>query len=440
MIVFTDGSTSPLMQVSADGGAPSPLTRLDVSKHETSHRWPQVLPDGRHFVFTVRSSENDVPGIYLGSFDSPSRTRLVAELSNAAYVTAPSGIGYLLFARGRSLLAQPLDLTARRLVGEPTVVTEKVWYSGQRSRAAFSVSDTGVLVFDTVTRGRDTELAWFDRTGARRGSFGPFAPTRISLYPDAARLALDNFEETGTSKIWTVDVARGNPVRFTSAGNDSEWTPIWSPDGTRIAFGSEGGIFERSTDRIGERSQLLKSDQLVRLNDWSREGRFLAYRQQPKGDLWLLPMSGADRKPISFLQNGNNVAFSPDSKFVAYDSDESGNREVYVRPLLQSGEAGGSTWRVSNGGGRYPRWRADGRELFYFANDLAALTAVPVASASQFDPGAPNVLFHGRLNTGITATFDVTPDGQRFFIAAPAPADASTSATIVLNWMSALKK
>ena len=114
MIVFTDGSTSPLMQVSADGGAPSPLTRLDVSKHETSHRWPQVLPDGRHFVFTVRSSESDVPGIYLGSFDSPSRTRLVAELSNAAYVTAPSGIGYLLFARGRSLLAQPLDLTARR--------------------------------------------------------------------------------------------------------------------------------------------------------------------------------------------------------------------------------------------------------------------------------------------------------------------------------------
>jgi hypothetical protein len=158
------------------------------------------------------------------------------------------------------------------------------------------------------------------------------------------------------------------------------------------------------------------------------------------GDLWLLPMSGVDRKPILFHQKGNNLAFSPDSRWVAFDSDESGSREVYVRPLLQSGEAGGGKWRVSNAGGRNPRWRADGHELFFLANDFSALISVPVAPASQFDAGPPTVLFHGRLNTGITPSFDVTHDGQRFFVAAPVPADTSTPVTVVLNWMAALKK
>ncbi len=438
MIVFTDGSTSPLMQVSADGGALTPVTHLDRSRHETTHRWPQVLPDGRHYVFTIRSSENDVPGIYLGSFDSPTRTRLTADLSNAAYVTTTSGIGYLLFARGRSLLAQPLDLDARRLAGEPTVVTDKVWYLGERSYAAFSVSDTGVLVFDTATRGRDTEVTWFDRTGVRGASFGKFA-SGISLSPDGSRLAIGNFEETGTDKIWIVDVAHGNPARFTPAGNSSENTPKWSPDGTRIAFTTETGIFERSTGGIGNPAQLLKSDKKLELTDWSRDGRFLAY-QNHHGDLWLLPMSGSERVPLSLGQIGSNLAFSPDGRFVAYDSTESGAREIYVRGLLKSGNLGGGKWRISNGGGEYPRWRADGRELFYFANDFSSLIAVPVASGSQFDAGSPNVLFHGHLNTGISASFAVTPDGQRFFIAAPVPADASTPATIVLNWMTALKQ
>jgi Tol biopolymer transport system component len=416
-----------------------------------------MLPDGRRFVFTIRSSSNDVPGIYLGSIDSPLRTRLVADLSNAAYARSSTDLGYLLFVRGRSLLAQRLDVEGRRLTGEPTVVAENVWVSTERSRAAFSISETGVLVFDTVTRGRDTELASFDRRGVRQASFGQFAPAKISLSPDGTRLALDNFETTGTFKLWTVDLTRGIPSRWNSTLEKSDRTPVWSSDGTRIAFASDEGIFERSASDGGDVSLLLKSDQRISLDDWSRDGRFLLFRYvdfrsnintresgPSNADLWILPMAAAgDRTPIALAQTGSNAsngAFSPNGKWIAYDSEESGGREIYVRAMPTAGQAvSGAKWRVSKGGGRYPRWRDDGRELLYFADDLSALLAVSVRTETVFEAGTPEPLFRGRLNTGITPSF-ATSDGQRFFIAAPVPAETTAPATVVLNWTAALKK
>ncbi len=453
VIVFTPGSNSPLLQVSADGGEAVPVTSLDASRGETSHRWPFFLPDGRHYLFTMRGGGRDVPGIYVGSLGSSVRTRLTGDLSNAAYAASSSGAGYVLFARGRSLLAQPFDDDQLRLTGEPIVVDDNVWNSRVWALAAYSVSQSGVLVLDSVSRGRDVQVAWFDRTGARRHVLGQFASAKFSLSPDGKRVALDNMDpQTGTMKLWTVDLARSVTTRFTPGAKDAEQSPVWSPDSTRIAFASGHAIFERSSSGSGDDSFLLKADGPVLVQDWSRDGRFLLYRKfdsrttevsrpfTSKGDLWVLPMpasAGRTAFPVVMSQSDDNQGvFSPDGKWIAYDSDESGTREVYVRAFSTSGSTG--KWQVSQGGGLHPQWRGDGRELFYLAADLSKLMVVAVTPGESFEAGPPKLLFGGRFDTGITAQFNVSPDGQSFLISVPMAAEGSTPATVILNWTAAL--
>jgi len=446
VIVFTPGSFSALLQVSAEGGEAVPVTSLDASRGEVSHRWPFFLPDGRHYLFTMRGGQRDVPGIYVGSLNSSVRTRLTGDLSNAAYATSSSGAGHLLFARGRSLLAQPFDVDHLRLSGEPVVIDDNVWHSNAWSLAAYSVSQSGVLVLDSISRGRDVQVAWFDRTGARRGGVGEFSSTKFSLSPNGTRVALDSLDpQTGSLKLWTIDLARGMTTRFNPEAKDVEQSPVWSPDGTRIAFASGRGILDRSANGAGDESLLLKADRPSLPRDWSRDGRFLLYRRSdPKtmGDLWVLPISeGADKRAFPAVDsqfNVNNGAFSPDGEWIAYDSDESGTREVFVQAFSKSGSAG--KWQISQGGGLHPQWRGDGKELFYLAADLSKLMVVAVTPGRSFEAEPPRLLFSGRFDTGITPQFNVTPDGQKFLISVPMPAEGSSPPTVILNWTALLKK
>jgi serine/threonine protein kinase len=447
VIVFTRESLGPLLRVAADGGEPTVLTTLDASRLEASHRWPLFLPDGRHYLFTIRSGQPDVRGIYVGALDSPERTRLVGDLSNAAYAATPSGLSYLLFGRGRSLLAQRFDVDRLRVTGEPIVVADNVEYSNGWSYAAYSVSENGILVYDSFSRSRDIQLTWFDRTGTRRGTVGEFYPAKVSLSPNETRVALDSIDpQAGTLRLWTVDLVRGVSSRVGS-GRDDERSPIWSPDGTRITFAADGILVERNSTGAGEKSVLLKSDGLMVPRDWSRDGRFLLYARfdsKTKWDLWVLPVSPEKaQKPFPFAVNTfneDNGVFSPDGKWIAYDSDQSGTREIFVQAFSPRSAGFGGRYQVSKGGGRYPQWRRDGKELFYLAADSSKLMAVPMPTRTTFEVGVPKPLFEGRLNTGITPSFAATSDGQRFLLPVPIATEGSSPATVVVNWTAALKK
>jgi Tol biopolymer transport system component len=445
VIVFTPDSSAPLLRVSENGGEVAPVTSLDDTPGVASHRWPWFLPDGRHYLFTMRGGPADITGIYVGSLDSPARTRLSGDLSNAAFATSSSGEGYLLFVRGRSLLAQPFDVDRLRVTGEPWVVDDNVWYSSAWALGAYSVSQSGVLVIDSVSRGRDVQIAWFDRTGTRGQTLGEFSSQKFSISPDGTRVALDSMDpQTGTMKLWTLDLLRGVTTRFSPGSTGPEGSPAWSPDGARIVFFYQGAIFERSSNGIGDDTLVLKTDGQIRIQDWSKDGGFLLYRRrfdaQNKGDLWALPMSaGANRTPFPVAKtqfDEGDAAFSPDGKWVAYDSSESGRREVYVQAFSTSGSAG--KWQVSNAGGLHPQWRGDGKELFYLSTDLSMMMSVGVTPGVSFQAGTPKRLFGSRFDTGIVAQFAVTPDGQKFLISVPM-AQSSAVPTIILNWTAALK-
>jgi serine/threonine protein kinase/Tol biopolymer transport system component len=445
VILFAPDSNVGLFRVDANGGSPAAATRLDAARHETSHRFPFFLPDGRHYLFTIRSTQPDVRGVYLGELDSAGRTRLVEGSTNAAFAASRSG-GYVVFARGRTLLAQSLDLSRKTVTGEPSVVVDNVQFNAVSSKADFSVSEHGVLVYDSFPRGQGTQLMWLNRSGVRGQSLGEYATSRVSLSPDESRVALNTLDaETGTFKLWVVDLGRGVPSRLRSGANDAEATPVWSPNGTRIAFTIGRALMERSSAVGGDETELLKSDHLVDVTDWSRDGRYLMYMQddaKTKSDLWILPMSpNIGRQPVPFARGDadeRNGAFSPDGKWVAYDSDESGTPEIYVQKFSESVTSREGKWQVSKGGGVYPQWRLDGKELFYLSGDATALMAVPIFSGSRFEAGVPRSLFQGRMQTGNTLTFAVSADGQRFLLPLPVAQGGTRPARVVFNWQSAL--
>ena len=391
VIVFAVGGPGPLYRVSAAGGEPIPLTTLDQSRFET-HRWPSFLPDGRHFLHFVRSSQPESGGIYVGSLDSKETNRLLPTILNAAY--APPG--FLLFFRNETLMAQRFDADGLQLTGEPFPVAEHVAYELGLGRGAFSVSENGVLAYRTGSGQIDQPL-WFDRGGKQIGSLGEAGLyATLALSPDERRVAVDRIDpQTGTNDIWLFDLLRGIPSRFTTdpAGDSN---PLWSPDGSRIVFSSnrEGiwNLYQKIASGVGNEEVLLKSSEWKVPVDWSSDGQFILYEKvesKTKRNLWVLPMSG-NRQPFPFLQtefNEQQAQFSPDGKWIAYTSDESGAPEVYV----QTFPASGGRWRVSTGGGSQPKWRRDGRELFYIAADRK-LMAVDVKLGATFEAGVPKTL------------------------------------------------
>jgi len=421
-------------------------TRLEGKGPETlleKARWsPYFLPDGDHFLFAAYSPRSERRGIYVGSLDSNESKRLLGDYSSVVY--APPG--YLLFLRQWTLMAQPFDASRLQLIGEPLPIADQLTVTGTEFRGAFSVSETGVLTYSSGPNLR--ELVWFNRAGQEVGRVGtPDAYDQPALSPDGNSVAVRNPNPLfGAFDVWLVDVSRGTRSRFTA---DPVWTDahIWSPDGSRIAFSSPRNgnwdLYQKTTSAMAQEETLLQSNEDKFTHDWSPDGRFIIYSTLPaeRGPaLWVLPLFG-DRQPIRFSEPKFNAVlgrFSPNGRWLAYLSDESGAHEweVYVRPF----PASAGVWPVSRGAGTLPKWRRDGKELFYIAPD-GKLMAVEVATEGTFLAGTPRTLFqtHGWGFFG-PPDYAVASDGQRFLFAAPPAEAASLTIRVVVNWPAILKK
>jgi Tol biopolymer transport system component len=433
LIVFSDGKI--LRRVSAAGGEPVAVTQLD--QQEGNHRWPYFLPDGRHFLYTTFGLQPDKHAIMIGSLDSPERIRLIDSESMAAY--APPG--FLIFQRSGTLLAQPFDAKQLRLTGDPVRLAEDVANVALSGRAAFDVSHNGVLVYRTgQPGGRIVALTWYDRKGNALGTVGEPGPyTQLRLSPDDKRVAVSRLDpKIGTWDIWTLELANNIQTRLTF-DPAHEQNPTWPPDGRSVVYTSQRmgrfDFFQKTVGGTTESNVFESEDRPKYSDDVSPDGRFLLYHTQTV--LYALPLDG-DRKPIALDRTPfkkGEARFSPDGRWVTYESSESGLTELYVASF----PAFDQRWKLTAHGGAVPRWRSDGKELFYVSLDRK-LMAVDVKPSMEF--GVPRLLFEAPLvNMNGYDLYGVTRDGQRFLFptfqrdtAPPRPI------TVVVNWTAALKK
>ena len=450
VILFGPDINTPLFRIPSGGGEATPATNLGLQ--EGSHRFPSFLPDGRHFLYLAQGAGTEPYGIFLGRLDSNESRRLVVTDTNALYSTS----GDLLFVRQGTLLRQTFDAKKTALSGDPSAVAEHIAVPITNG-ATFSVSETGVLTYRTgpIVSG-NLQLAWFDRTGKlveRLGALGAFRG--LDLSPDGTGIAVHRHESIG-GDIWKFEAARRETMsRFTFDATQDNSSPLWSPDGTRIAFGSlrkgKWGIYQKSANGTGSEELLVESNFPEVPSSWSPDGKFIVYTiRDPKTqfDVWILPLG--DKKPVPFLQspfNERDPQISPNGKWIVYASDETGRSEIYVRPF----PTGEGKWQISSKGGYYPRWRRDGKELFYLETIASPRNLISVKvnpTGPTFEYGDPTALFDSLFANAGHGTpyqpFAVSPDGQRFLIPRPEGVDeqgtAPTPITVVLNWAAELKK
>jgi Tol biopolymer transport system component len=457
VILFSTGPS--INRVSAAGGEVVPLTQLDPQLKDIGVGGPAFLSDGRHFIYLLVAAPEHT-GLYLGSIDKKPAQQDTQRLSESdslpLYVPATGDDpGNLLFLRGNTLMARPFDDKRLQFTAAAMRVAHAV---GAMSGflGLFSASHNGILVTNNGGSG-NRQLVWYDRQGKVLSRAGD--PTRrdeMNLSPDNTSVAEGRVDEQGTWAVWVLDLSRGVSSRFTfdstGAGN-----AIWSPDGSQIIYANGGAqspdLFRRSANGATKEEVLFHSDSNKTPLDWSSDGRWLLYTERGKdtgSDLWALPNAsgpaGEERKPIPYLVtpfNEEQAKFSPDGKWVAYSSNESGTVEVYVRPFPASS---GGKWLVSNGGGNEARWRSDGKELFYMAPGGSLMAAEVHATGSALEVGSPKELFRtqilGGLGAGATNAwrYAVSKDGQRFLVNTAMEQTAPTPITVVTNWTAELKK
>ncbi len=392
------------------------------------HNSPFFLPDGRHFLYSASTGPNSHV-VYFASLDGGEPVRLVETNSPAQYAEP----GYLLYVIDKALMAHPFDAQHGTLVGEPMSVATSVVLGG----VVFSASASRTLMYRPTST--TNELVWVDRQGHRTGVAAPVAAYEsIALSPDGKRIAFDRYGSTNQD-VWVHDIERQLSSRFTTQGAFNN-VPVWSPDGGTIAFatGRNGGldIYQRKVGATGDDDAVLRVNAIPILfpSDWSRDGRYLMYYRtdtKTRLDTWVLPLFG-DRTPMKILgtpYNESQGQFAPDGKSFAFVSDESGQPQVY----LQSFPSPTRRAQVSTGGGTQPRWRPDGRELFYLAPD-GKMMSVSIRGNDTFETDAPRPMFNTPLDSrALRQSYAVSPDGQRFLLQMPS-ASSSSTLTVVLNW------
>jgi eukaryotic-like serine/threonine-protein kinase len=430
-----------LQRIPAAGGTVMPVTVLDAARKHQSHRYPHFLPDGRTFLFLVRSVDPMVEGIYAATLEQPTPgPRLVATNSKSVYVPAYGGRpGQLLWMRDSTLMTQRFNVSRLSVEGDPAPAVDGVMENTAR-RAAFWTSNNGLLVY----RGggfQTLQATWVSKDGKERQPVLPAAANYVDvrLSPDATHIALSL--SAVNQDLFVFDLRRRVMSRFTfDAGRD--FSPVWSSDGQQVAFTSDrDGLNQmyRKDAAGGQEERMQKSATPQVVLDWSRDRRYLLYEDQhPKTgrDLWVLPLEG-ERKPIQFLAtpfDESNATFSPDGRWIAYTSNESGRNEVYLRTFPSSP----GQWQVSNNAGTMPRWRGDGKELYYRTPDSVFSVALRTGSGSQrLEIDAPRALFPWLG----PASWDVTGPGDRFLLLDPPGVNGSGGGvlTVISNWQATLK-
>jgi serine/threonine protein kinase len=436
VIVFSRGFKGPLYRVSASGGTPEPVTTLDSSRGEFAHRYPQFLPDGRRFIYLAQNSKGTT-GVFAGSLDSQERTPLLETALKARYAS-----GFLLFLRDGLLQAQRFDEKALKVDGAPFPIAQGVGLWLTSGWAGFDVSENGVLVYTQNNLQLDqTNTVWFNRKGDEIGQIGERGGNWIvNLSPDDRRVAINRLDpRLGTFDVWIYDRV-GNASSLMTRHPADEFDPQWSPDSSRLAFSSNrkgyAGIFQidLSTGRVEDVLPDFLGDDIY-LNDWSKDDQYLLAQAVPR--MYAIPLKG-DRKALQPIHEAREIdeeRFSPDVKWIAYNSNDSGKYEVWVVSFPKPGRP----IKVSSNGGTQPRWRRDGKELFYLDLD-GNLMSVEVRGA-EF--GTPTKLFKTRIrldsNFSQIDLYDVTTDGQQFIMLVSDGEVPPSPVTVVLNWWAALQ-
>jgi eukaryotic-like serine/threonine-protein kinase len=454
-IIF--GDRKGLQMVSGRGGAPTLLMAAVPSKDEGPYGYPQFLPDGKHFLYFAQSRDPANEGVYLGSLGHSERGIQVVATPTKGIYTAPfSGYpGFLLFLRGGSLMAQRFDATALRLEGEPGLIAPNISVLPPIRAAAFWASNSGTLVYRSGLGGLDQlKLTWRSRDGKEaRQVAPPDAYTSLQLSPDGKQVVIGRRDITNfidLSDLFILDLDRGATTRLTFG---PEWNacPVWSPDGSHIAFVSSraGGLqIYRKAIGSGAEEQLSTNNTEYKCPlDWSRDGRYLIYGESKRGvfDIWALPMTGQE-KPILVLRppfDKADAQLSPDGHWLAYASDESGRYEVYVQAFPVSDSGATQRWQASIEGGRAPRWRSDGQELFYVNEDDAIEAVEFQAQANGVHVGKPHTLFSTSLPADFGENpypYDVAPDGQHFLVEEVSDPEQSSPLIVEVNWQAGFRK
>jgi serine/threonine protein kinase len=442
VIVFSSRGTA-IQRVSAAGGVPS-----DVIKAKGLLRFPVFLPDGRHFLYLVNGISAEQNGVYLSSLDGKENRRVLADQSSVVFAA-----GRLLFLRETTLMAQPFDAASGQIVGEVLPVAESVSFTTTTANyVPVTVSETGVLLYESGDVGGKNQMLWYDRGGKLLETIGPPGPVwdpAISL--DEKSLVFRRSSGT-RGDLWLRDLARGSEQRFTTDASFNS-APFWSPRSDRILFASTlrlaADLYQKAASGTGQDEVLFANPNYKVPSQWSRDGRFIVYTEldlKTKYDIWVLPMDGkAEQKPFPFLQSEFvelHGQLSPDSHWMAYTSDDTGQREVYVRPF----PTGDGKVRVSIAGGEQPRWRGDGRELFFVGADRKMMAVAVAAKAGPnptFEATAPLPLFETHLAqfvTNLAFEYDVTTEGKRFLLNTVAGGTSAPLLNLVLNWDAGLKK
>lgn len=440
IIIFGPDYDTDLLQVSAKGGEPTPLNTTSPVRS----RHPYFLPDGRHFVFPQQRT-----GLWVGSLDSPEIKQLVADPRGPTIYAPP---GWLIFFQNEVLMVQAFDAGKLAVTGEPVPLLTGLKNPPNARR--FSVSDDGVFVSVGMWQPA-YQLIWYDREGKQTGAID--TPVKVTvgqspmLSPDGKRMVVRRIQGQiegaaggANSNIWVVDLEKGGTgLRLT---NTFSQMPVWSPDGTRILHNAGNSIVVRSATGSGDAETLVPRTAFP--TAWSPEGRFIFYTERgvkTRMDIWALPLFG-DRKEYPLLNSAfdeQNPQLSPDGRWLAYTSDETGNPEVYVKSFSADGKLGPDKKLISSSGGRLPIWRRDGRELFFIASDTSMMAASVKSGGTEFQFDAPKPLFRTRtlsLEGAIFHEYDVSPDGQRFLIGTLVGDTRPPSATLILNWPELLKK